>query len=91
MVAVVLWAVGGLGSLSLVVLGMTFFGIVYFGMMLVLPHSSTHPNEVGKGELFTCLAVSFIELPGGMWTEKDALVGDVSIPRHYTRPAPAKI
>lgn len=48
---------GGLGGAPLVVLGMTAFGLIFFGMMLVLPHSITHgATQQGPGRLHAMTA-----------------------------------
>ncbi|MGE3465818.1 MAG: hypothetical protein AB7J13_02700 [Pyrinomonadaceae bacterium] len=71
----VIWAAGLLTNLAVVVLGMIAFGLIYFGMMMVLPFSIQHAEEAVQTPKF-----GFAEIwnrVGEKWTSPDAAMREL--------------
>ena len=81
--AIALLAIFGmLTGLSVTILGMAAFGLIYFGMMLVLPLSIKHPGEATDGKGVTRQRTTVL---GGLiksWNPTDTSVGKVSVAHH---------
>lgn len=91
MAVAVLWLGGWLGNIAFTALGIAAFGIIYFGMMFVLPYSITHPSEKGEHGSGQRLFSAVFEKFGLFDDSRDPSMRNTSLAHHSHRPGSMRI